>query len=344
MAVQARSSASHFRNHLKLLAPVVAALALGACARPRVEPLIPGGAQGYFLTDVPFEKQRPGHCGPAALSSVLTYWQKPASQEAIGAAIYNPRLRGTLGFDLWRYARRQGLVSLELQNTDLDTLDLFLAQGVPVLINLDLGLARKTFQHYVLVVGHDRQQKLWYIHDGRRAARPVREKRLARQWTRRGRWGLAVFPPERPLKDLGADIHLAAADAAEDLGRPAAALEHVEQALPQRADDGRLWLRAGTLRHSLKKPGPAEEAYRHAIRLEPANPDPYNNLAVLLADSPKRLGEAETLAEKAWRLCQTFPEGRRRTPYVQDTLDTIRRKQKESRQTRAAPPAAKTTS
>lgn len=323
----------------RLAAASAALLLLSGCAgfqARRLEREAEIGPSAVHVPRVPFERQKPGYCGPAALASLMRYWGRHVTQEEIGRETYIPRLKGTLGFDLWRYARRSGLAALEVKGPDEGFLDRLLEQGAPVIVNLDLGLGPASVQHYVLVVGHDRERRLWQIQDGRRPGRVVKQAWLFRRWERAGGWALAVFPPGRLLKGLGPELHLEAADRVEELGKPEAALHHVKEALRWRADDAGLWLRAGLLEQSLKRPGPAESAYREAMRLAPDSPDAFNNLAVLLLEDSRRLAEAEALARRAVKLCHAEPRGRRRLPYTYDTLGLVLQRRRRGDEARAA--------
>jgi hypothetical protein len=302
------------------LAPLVLLCFLSACAGLSPRPG-PPGSPSVHLENVPFERQKPGHCGPAALSSLLSYCGIEGGQEEIGREIYNPRLKGVLGYDLWRVARRKGLVSLEIHGGDAALMESLLVQGVPVLLNLDLGFGAASIQHYVLVIGRDAERRRWIAHDGRRAGRRVKEKWLAKRWEKAGGWALVAFPPERIVKGLPPDVHVQAAAQLPD--EPARALDHLEEASAGRPADAALWLRIGTLRHTLGRQNDAEAAYRESLRLDSRPPDAYNNLAFLLSEDKNRLAEAEALAREAVKRSAGLPADDLRRAHCFDTLAQI---------------------
>jgi Flp pilus assembly protein TadD len=79
-------------------------------------------------------------------------------------------------------------------------------------------------------------------------------------------------------------------------------------------------LYAGNAFFQLGRDGDAEGAYRQAIKAQPDNPRPYNNLAWLLCARGEELAEAEFLAQRAVALA---PPGQKAT--YQDTLDRVRK-------------------
>ncbi|MDP2798784.1 MAG: tetratricopeptide repeat protein, partial [Deltaproteobacteria bacterium] len=77
----------------------------------------------------------------------------------------------------------------------------------------------------------------------------------------------------------------------------------------------------GNLYLKMGRENEAEDAYKKAIALDPAQPDPYNNLACFYLQSGRNLGEAQKLAEKAVSLSGPTPRRifERRYRYL-DTL------------------------
>ena len=93
---------------LGTLAMLIAVIA--GCGEKGLAAIRPGlEARGYYIEGVPFVKQTEYDCGPAALAGVLAFHGRPADLETITAAIYVPKLRGTLPMDLERYAKDAGL-------------------------------------------------------------------------------------------------------------------------------------------------------------------------------------------------------------------------------------------
>ena len=326
---------------LGLSAATLAAGCAPSASRIR-EDLKAGGTQGVYLDGVPFARQKPEWCGPCALSSLLGYWGRPVSQEDLAQSTYRPEMNGSPGFLLWREARKAKLVSLQAKALTPETLDALLAQGVPVILNLDLLpearsccclLPLKAFlpsggnyQHYVLAIGRDRSRGLWVLQNGLRPDQVVSDAWLARSRAPTGGWALIAFPPERKVSGLGTELHLEASDRAEELGQPEAALVHAEAAAAGSPGSVQAWFRKGHLLGKLGRAVEAEKAYRTCMSLDPASPDAPNNLALLLASDPARLDEAEALARAALDLCRKDPQWANRLPYVEGTLQEILKK------------------
>ncbi len=333
-----------FRGLSVVLALSAAVLAAG-CAPSAAdirEDLKAGRIEGAYLDGVPFEPQKPELCGPCALSSLLRHWGKPASQEDLAREVYRPERNGSPGFLLWREARKAKLVALQAKGLAPEAVDALLSQGIPVILNLDLlpeakgaccWLPMKSFlpsggnyQHYVLAIGRDRSRGLWVLQNGLRPDQVVSDAWLARSRGPTGGWALICFPPDRKVSGLGAELHLVAADRAEELGQTEAALAHAESATADRPGEAQAWFRRGRILGKLGRIAEAEKAYRTCMRLDPAGPDAPNNLALLLSSDPARLEEAESLARAALELCRKDPQWGNRLPYVEDTLQEILKK------------------
>ena len=73
--------------------------------------------QAAELNGVPFVRQTPGACGPAALASVMAYYGTPVELEVIVRATYTPAFKGALVSDLENFARAWGFCT-ELKQGD----------------------------------------------------------------------------------------------------------------------------------------------------------------------------------------------------------------------------------
>jgi ABC-type bacteriocin/lantibiotic exporter with double-glycine peptidase domain len=142
-------------------------------------------------------EQQDFQCGPAALASVLHYWHRrghvttPVSPDEIASAIYSPTARGTLGFDLARFAREQGLDARQFSGST-DDLRGYIDEGVPVVILVDYGVLGYQRNHFLVVKGYSPDG--FVVVSGRENTGFLRTRKLLRIWGKTGYWSLAVMP------------------------------------------------------------------------------------------------------------------------------------------------------
>lgn len=145
-----------------------------------------------FVDGVPFIRQDPRLCGPAALASVLAYYGLAVDQKAIADFAYTEKLGGALMTDLENYARSLGCRTHLAQGTSEDLIDA-LGKGRPVVALVDLGFWVFSRPHYVVVTG-------WgpggvRAHTGTEADKVFPKEEFERIWRKRGSVYLLVLPP-----------------------------------------------------------------------------------------------------------------------------------------------------
>ena len=146
---------------------VVVALAiaagLGGCAAPQSAALrsaagtplagvvakLPRQAQ---LTGVPFFPQSDYQCGPASLAMALAAAGRARTPESLTAAVYLPARQGTLQVEMLALPGREGMLAVRLPG-ELTALLRTVAEGHPVVVFQNLGLAVKPVWHYAVLVG-----------------------------------------------------------------------------------------------------------------------------------------------------------------------------------------------
>ena len=148
------------------------------------------------VLDVPFVKQKDNFCGPASLSSVLNFYGIKVSQEDIGKAVYNPKLKGALITDLEKYAKSLGL-SAKTKQGSLEDLKAYVDEGIPPIILVDLGRFFVSIPHYMVVIGYEGDS--FFLHTGYEEAKRMKGKDLDRIWSKMGRVTLLVYPQDRLL-------------------------------------------------------------------------------------------------------------------------------------------------
>ncbi len=167
---------------------------LAACAQRDFSELRKGiEARGHYVEGVPFYRQSEDTCGPAALAGVLAFWGRPAALDDITAAVYVPKLRGTLPMDMENYARNAGFETASSAGT-LDDLKTALRRNLPVICLLDLGFGLYRRPHYVIAVGFDDRNAVLIEHDGLQANSVMAYDAFAKAWKRAGQWMLIIRP------------------------------------------------------------------------------------------------------------------------------------------------------
>jgi ABC-type bacteriocin/lantibiotic exporter with double-glycine peptidase domain len=168
-------------------------LVSGGCVlagAPAAEP----SAGAIYIRDVPFHVQQTYHCGPASLAAVLNYWGDSSSPADIATAIYSPRLRGTLGVDMWRYAQGRHLRA-DMRRGSLDELNRLIRQNVPAIAFLNLGNEWLPVPHFVVVVGLDPEASAVITYNGRQRNSLIPYDTFVQAWAKTNYWTLVVQRP-----------------------------------------------------------------------------------------------------------------------------------------------------
>ena len=149
-----------------------------------------GAGPSCVIHDVPFVMQDSQYCGPASLSSVLSYYGDCLDQKTIGKAVYSPQLRGALITDLEDYGRERGFET-KIGRGRMADIKEFLAEGKPVIVLVDLGFWVVSKSHYLVVYGYNEQGFL--AHNGFKASQLYRYKEFDKIWGKAGRSYLLVY-------------------------------------------------------------------------------------------------------------------------------------------------------
>ena len=150
-----------------------------------------------IIEDIPFFSQEAYQCGPAALATVIGYWQNKAGRdtsitpEGVAADIYSPSAKGVLPLDLEFYARKQGFQTRQYSG-DLDDLKRNVDRGVPTIIFVDYGLSLYQANHFMVVTGYTKDGVI--VNSGRRENQPLSRGELEKIWKKNRYWSLALRP------------------------------------------------------------------------------------------------------------------------------------------------------
>ena len=105
----------------------------------------------------------PDYCGPAALTSVLHHWGRPADQATIGRTVFDRLRSGTLAGDLILCAQQAGLQAIS-RSGSRDDLRRWLGAGLPVIVLQDLSTQDRR-GHFRVVVGYSDTRRQFLVCD-----------------------------------------------------------------------------------------------------------------------------------------------------------------------------------
>ena len=252
---------------------------LGACAGT-VRVGVP--VEAAELAETPFFPQADNECGPAALATVLVAGGVATTPEALTPILYLPGRAGSLQAEVIAAARRHGRVPVPLAPR-LEELLATVADGTPVLVLQNLGLAALPQWHYAVVIGFDTRDDTVILRSGTTRRRVQSVLAFDRSWALAGRWSLAVVAPDAPPARADAATWLRAASAFEELGQAAIAEQAYRAAVARWPDEPLAWQVLANQRYAQKDLAGAEDALRRAHALKPAAAT-LNNLAQVLLE------------------------------------------------------------
>ena len=149
-----------------------------------------GAGASHVIDHVPFVMQETQHCGPAALSSVLSFYGDTVDQTKIGEAVLSPELQGALITDLENYGRKRGFQTKIGRGRTAD-IKTFLSEKRPVIVLVDLGFWVISRPHYLVVFGYN--DRGFLAHDGFEAERLYPYEEFEKIWGKAGSSFLLIY-------------------------------------------------------------------------------------------------------------------------------------------------------
>ncbi|MDX1540281.1 MAG: PA2778 family cysteine peptidase [Geminicoccaceae bacterium] len=281
---------------------LVLVLMLGGCAGVGLRDVDPA-AIGPAATepvavrlDVPFVAGDDGHCGPAALASVLRWSGASAEPGELAPHLLTPARGGTLEHDLVGVARASGRLAVPVEGVEPVLREV--AAGHPVIVLQNLGLSWYPQWHYAVITGFDLEGRTIVLHSGPDAHRRMALNTFRQTFERAGERGLVVLPPDRLPASAGREAVLRAAAGLERAERPAAALQAYDALLQRWPETPAAHFGIGNAQLALGGLERSAEAFRRAANADSLAAPALNNLAhvsMLRGD----LDAAEALAEAA---------------------------------------------
>lgn len=277
----------NFNSQLSVV--VCLLLLLGGCAStPQTRQLqahIPDSLPAVFeLKQTPFNPQSKYQCGPAALASVLQFYEHNISPEALVDEVYIPQRKGSLQIEISASARHHQMLPYVLQPRLTDLL-LELAAGHPVLVFQNLGFAWYPQWHYAVAIGYDLEQQHIILRSGTEKRWITPFKLFERTWQRASHWALLILPVGQIPRTANASDYLQTAHVFEQTGQIDLAYNAYQAASKKWPDNSQLWMLLGNIAYQQKDYSQAVGAFGKVTQLDSQHTDGWNNLAyALLAD------------------------------------------------------------
>jgi tetratricopeptide (TPR) repeat protein len=286
------------RPRRAVAAAAIAALLAAGCASTPLERegrAASGLPRAVEIREVPFFPQESLQCGPAALAAALGWAGEAVTPEELSGQVFTPALGGTLESALVAGARRHARLVHRIR--DERELLLELAAGNPVVVLQQRGLEPLPLWHWAVAIGYELDEGVLVMHSGATPARRIGLGRFDRTWSRGGRVGLVVLPPERLAATASEERVLEAAAALEQAGQPVAAARAYASALERWPASFGLRMGLGNSLYAQGDVAGAARAFAAAAEGHPAQAAAQNNLAHALA----RLGRREDALAAARR-------------------------------------------
>lgn len=140
------------------------------------------------LSNVPFFPQQPLHCGPAALATVLNYYDGQSTPTSLTDQLWTPEAKGTFSSDMIATVRAHELVPIPAPKKLSELLELT-SRGWPSIHLLNLGFKWLPQWHYAVLVGYDLEKQAVLMRSGTTEERWYsfyqfeRTRRLAGYWS-----------------------------------------------------------------------------------------------------------------------------------------------------------------
>jgi tetratricopeptide (TPR) repeat protein len=239
-----------------------------------------------FLTNMTHIYQTWNNCSAASACMLLSYYDIYVDQGAL-RPILRPNDDAKHGKHerIIGYFHRQGLQAMLMHGGDVETLQAFLANDIPIIVQQWLEIERDPIGHYRVVRGYDNERGIFRVNDSMYGSDVhYSYDEFDAMWQAFSYRYIPVYPHEKQEvvdRILGDQID-------PDVNRQQTA-ERIEQELQDRPNNAELWYSLGTNLFDLGRDGEAIEAYERAesLGLPPKMlwyvywpPAAYNNVGV----------------------------------------------------------------
>lgn len=143
-----------------------------------------------IISNVPFVLQKTHFCGPAALSSVMGYYDLKISQDEIAKHVYTEKLQGALVTDLENFAKKTNFKT-KLSIGSTNEIKNYIKQKKPVIVLIDVGFWVMTYPHYLVIMGYN--EKGFIAHTGLQKSKLFLYKEFLDMWHKMGNTYLVIY-------------------------------------------------------------------------------------------------------------------------------------------------------
>ncbi|WP_026340333.1 PA2778 family cysteine peptidase [Thioalkalivibrio thiocyanoxidans] len=233
------------------------------------------------LEDTPFFPQEDYQCGPAALATVLGARGIDASLEELIDEVYIPAREGSLQAEMRAAARARDLVAYRVE-PQLEAILREVAQGNPVVVFQNLGVAMFPEWHFAVVMGYDLDEREVYLRSGPIERHVNSFSRFERTWARGDRWAFLVTEPDQLPATAEPLRWLRAVNELEQVGRPTPAATGYRAAMERWPEHPISYVGLANVAFAQGDLDTAEDALRQLIERDPQRHEGWNNLAHVL--------------------------------------------------------------
>lgn len=267
---------------------------LGGCASiPDRVAALPAAQPSVEITATPFYPQERYQCGPAALTTLLTFSGVDAALDTITDLTYIPGRKGSLQTEMLGTARSFERIPYRIEGT-MSVLAAELAAGRPVLVLQNLGVGWHERWHYAVVIGIDVASGDVVLRSGTDRRRVTHANVFLRTWQRSGYWAFVLLRPGELPAEPDRDNYFTAIADFETVGEPQAVWQAWEAALRHWPNDPVALFGKANVAFGQERYEAAEQSYRLLLADHPEMHAARNNLAYALA---KQGDVNEALAE-----------------------------------------------
>ncbi len=273
--------------HVRHLSSMAFLLLLSACSHtPQTQLLIENWPEylptSVELNSVPFFPQQAYQCGPAALATVLGYYNQKTRPDELISSVYLPDRPGSLQIELLATARSSGFVPYSMQSK-LTNLLKEIADGNPVLVFQNLAFNWAPQWHFAVAVGYDLPSKTVILRSGPHQRHEIAMPTFERTWQRGQSWAYVITPPQHIPATATSNGYLQAVHQLEQAKLTDTVHLAYQHAIKHWPDNLLLLMALANTEFQL---GQLEDAKKHfiaAIALRPNYSQAWNNLAYTLS-------------------------------------------------------------